>query len=199
MKKRDMATIAFVSAILWIAIATLAYPAKPHITGGGNSISIESIGFNRFLIPWMLAAVSMILIWVFAPAKGRLPWIAITAIVATAAVILPLNEAKNNSKWVTAYAMANTIRMEMALFSADQARFPEGTTEQIMAQLRESGLLRLPEDMFNSKGCVVDPWGTPYKIEFPDTRINPTIISAGRNGEFEAPNDQRSDDVVNRR
>lgn len=46
---------------------------------------------------------------------------------------------------------------------------------------------------FSSEGDLLDPWGTPYRLEFSEGK--PHVRSAGPNQRFDDPRDKNSDDI----
>jgi hypothetical protein len=77
-------------------------------------------------------------------------------------------------------------------------RYPEGSNQEIAKALMEGNnpkkiiILAVKKAALNSKGEIVDPWGTPLKIYFAQNEV--LIRSAGPNKTYEDSKSVTNDD-----
>ncbi len=89
-------------------------------------------------------------------------------------------EAKNRALW---FATA------LESYKIDCDEYPHGAPSEIMRSLlgnnpRKMIYFEAPAKDFNEKGELIDPWQTPYRVEFGDFP-RPHVSSAGRNKVFD--------------
>lgn len=95
------------------------------------------------------------------------------------------NKSESVSRQVTHFNQ-KTINM---LFESDIKQITEAINSFFSDRGRSPELLaELIPDYLKTKNDFLDPWGTPYKIDFQDEN-NMTIISAGNDRTFETSDD----------
>ncbi|MBI5772164.1 MAG: hypothetical protein HZA89_00290 [Verrucomicrobia bacterium] len=83
-------------------------------------------------------------------------------------------------------------------YKADFGAYPAGDTRTIWRSLRGENpkkmvFINFDSKSFSSEGDLLDPWGTPYRLEFSEGK--PHVRSAGPNQRFDDPRDKNSDDI----
>ena len=127
-------------------------------------------------------------------------WVPITLLMVTAGSMLKWFTYKPPPSVRTQIARTDVrnIRNALRAYHNDYDTYPSGDYAQICRSL--FGDNRLKQKYFdigpkgiNEKGEIIDPWGTPYRIDFSPHPDAPRVQSAGKNRVFE-PRSESSDD-----
>ncbi len=102
-------------------------------------------------------------------------------------------------------ALANALGAALIEYHGVYDEFPEGEHREVLKKLKgknkkEVVFFESPPDSLSDDGEFLDPWGTPFRIEFDHAQKLPRIHSAGPNRVFEghsAMNHMFSDDYRN--
>lgn len=100
-----------------------------------------------------------------------------------------LMKAKSEISW---------IKSALWLYEADYDKMPSGNERTVWRTLlgenpRKTVCFTFQENRISKDGDLLDPWGTPYHLEFSDGK--PHVRSAGPNKRFDDPRDKNSDDL----
>lgn len=107
------------------------------------------------------------------------------------------------SRWLAArpvrafYSEVDSLFEAFHKYKEHVGRYPEGNSVEIVKALTGNNskkviIVAVKKENLNTKGEIVDPWGTPLKIYFADNEV--LIRSAGPNKTFEDSKADGGDD-----
>ena len=92
----------------------------------------------------------------------------------------------------------NELRLALKAYESEYGSYPQGSYPQICRTLlgdnpKKIHFFERDPKRVNAQSEIIDPWGTPYRIDLSPHPTAPRIQSAGKNRTFE-PRTKESDD-----
>jgi hypothetical protein len=134
--------------------------------------------------------------------KRLIFWLIPLAVIALlVAMLLPAETGPTLNKNARCRVVLREIQAEIGYYKYDFGSYPTGDCAQVLRELFGNNPQKIeflsPQNMsVNQAGELLDPWGTPYIINFPSTN-GFVISSAGKNKVFGDKDDIIFDSISN--